>query len=204
MDARYLDHYSYLDSPVHRIHAATKLLVAAILALLSLFVPLSFLTFHIVLILFLAGIAFIARLPLLHLIRRLRWVWLLILILSLGRLLHPGGWYAVLITFFWLGETLLIVTLLLGTTRFADLLEVLARLGIPQSLVTGAALIYRFLFVLSDESHRMCRARLARTFAARDRGFARLWRLHPAFIAQLSARCRDRTRRIHSAMIARG
>ena len=204
MDSRYLDHYSYIDSPVHRLHASMKSGVAVVLLLLCLFIPIGWVTFHTLVVLFLLITALFGRVPLLGLVKRLRWIWLLILIWSLGRFVYPGGWYAALSTFIWMSESLLIVTLLFSTTRFADLLQVLTGMGVPRFLVSAVDLMYRFVFVLSDESQRMGRARLSRTLSIESPAKAWTWRLQPAAIGQLFVRCADRAQRIHSAMMARG
>lgn len=204
VNARYLDHYSYIDSPVHRLHASTKAAVAAVLLLFSLFFPLSWMTLQTLIIFFLLITALVGRVPLLRLIRHLRWVWLLILIWSLARLLYPGGWYAALSTSLWLSQSLLIVAILFSTTKFTDLLQVVSQMGVPQASVTAIDLTYRFLFALSDESQRTRRARLSRTLRPEPASKVWLWHLHPPVIAQLFVRCADRARRIHSAMAARG
>lgn len=204
MDARYLDHYSYIDSPVHRLHASTKMALAGVLLLFCLVFPLGWVTLQTLIILFLLITALIGRIPLLTLIERLGWVWLVILLWSLTRFLHPGGWYAALSTFVWLSQSLVIIALLLSTTRFMDLVQVVAQLGMPQVVVTAVDLTYRFMYVLSDESQRIRRARLSRTLRPEPTGKAGLWRLQPAVIARLFVRSADRARRIHSAMTARG
>src|SRR5512133_2750105 len=111
VDARYLDHYSYIDSPVHRLHASTKLAVAGVLLIFCLFFPLSWITLQTLIILFLLITALVGRVPLFRLIQRLRWIWLLILIWSLTRFIYPGGLYAALSTFLWLSQSLLILAI---------------------------------------------------------------------------------------------
>lgn len=200
MEARYLDHYSYIDSPVHRIHASIKVTVALVLVLLCLLLPLWW-TFHTAVILFLLVLALVSRVPLVGMVARLRWVWLVILVLSLGRVFQPAGWYHAFSTFLRASECLLIMAFLANTTRFVDLLAVMAGIGTPRVLVTTMALMYRYLFVLSDESHRMRGARMSRSFKT---GKAWTWWLQSTVIAQLFVRCADRAQRIHSAMTARG
>jgi len=205
VEARYLDHYSYIDSPVHRVHASVKVVVALVLVILCLIFPLRWTTFHALVVLLLLVTALVGRIPLLGLVKRLKWVWLVILALSLGRLLQPESdvsrWYLALGTFVAASECLLIMALLANTTRFVDLLAVIAGIGTPRVLVTTLALMYRYLFVLSDEAHRMHRARLSRSFRT-DKAWT--WWLQSTVIAQLFVRCADRAQRIHSAMTARG
>jgi cobalt/nickel transport system permease protein len=78
---------------------------------------------------------------------------------------------------------------------------VLRRLRLPKLLVTTLALMYRYLFLLTDEAQRMQRARAARTFRV-DR--ARSWRAAATMVAQLFVRSTERAERIYAAMLARG
>jgi cobalt/nickel transport system permease protein len=63
------------------------------------------------------------------------------------------------------------------------------------------ALMYRYIFVLIDETQRMRRARLSRTFEKRR---APSWRSASAVIGQLFVRSTERAERIFAAMSARG
>ncbi len=92
--------------------------------------------------------------------------------------------------------------LLLSTTRFQDVLQALSRLRVPRALVVQLAFLYRYLWVMSDESMRL---RMAR--AARDGG-AGPWRLRmgsrAGLVGVLFLRTWDRAERIYWAMAARG
>jgi len=57
------------------------------------------------------------------------------------------------------------------------------------------------MFVLLDESQRMRRARLSRTFTGRQ---ARSWRTRASVLGQLFIRSGERAERIYGAMCARG
>ena len=94
------------------------------------------------------------------------------------------------------------VILLLSTTRFQDVLQALERLRVPRAMVVQLAFLYRYLWVMSDESMRL---RMAR--AARDGG-AGPWRLRmgsrTGIVGVLFLRTYDRAERIYWAMAARG
>ena len=96
----------------------------------------------------------------------------------------------------------LATVILLGqTTTFSELLGVLRAARLPALLVTTMALMHRYLFVLGDESHRMSRARAARTFTRR-RPFA--WLAAASVVGQLFVRASERAERVYDAMCARG
>ncbi len=93
------------------------------------------------------------------------------------------------------------VVLLAGTTDFARLLEGLSRLHVPALVVVLMALMYRYLFVISDEALRMVRAR-----QSRGRPPTRRYALKvtASMIMALMARCVKRSENIARAMVARG
>lgn len=201
VEAQYLDYYSYLDSPVHRLGAHTKLAVAIGMVFLVLLIPVSWTWFHggVWGILILATIS--SRLPIGGVIKRMRWVWLAVLMLSIGRLWQPDGSYYFLSTLIKSSECLLVMVLLSNTTRFNDLLQVITALNAPHVLVTTLSLMYRYLFVLTDERNRMLRARRSRTFT---RSKWHTWQTQSNIITLLFVRCAERAGRIHAAMCSRG
>jgi len=95
----------------------------------------------------------------------------------------------------------LIAALLASTTRFADLLDALGRLGIPDLFVRLLGLTYRFLFVFTEELARMRRSLRARAFEGR-------WLGHVPVLGRmlgvLFLRAYERGERVHLAMVSRG
>jgi cobalt/nickel transport system permease protein len=93
------------------------------------------------------------------------------------------------------GATLVLV----ATTPMSDLLQALRFLRLPATLVSVVGLLYRYLFVLVDESERMQRARAAR--GGRGLGGARGG---AALLGTLFLRAHERAVGVHRAMLARG
>ena len=198
----YLDQYAHLDSPIHRIPAPTKLAMAMVLLFLSLLFPISWTWFFWGLAILLLVGAITSRVPLGFLLRRVLWIELVIVGMAASRLFgEEGGFVPFLALVVHATACAAIMLLVSSTTRFTDILSTLSALGLPSLLITTLGLMYRYLFVLSEEALRMRRARLARTFE-RNRG--RLWRSLASVIAQLFVRSAERAQRIHSAMLARG
>lgn len=197
----YLDQYAHLDSFVHRIPAPTKLAIAMVLLLLCLIIPVSWTWFFWGLGIVLLTGAIVSHVPLGFLLRRLAWLELVIVGMAASRLFGEHGFELFLSLVITATACAAVMLLVSCTTRFSDILSTLTQLGLPALLVTTLGLMYRYLFVLSDEAGRMKRARLARTFQP-DRG--RLWRSLASVIAQLFVRSAERAQRIHSAMLARG
>lgn len=97
---------------------------------------------------------------------------------------------------------ILALTALMSTTPFSLLLEGLRRLGLPSLLVTQLGFLYRYIFVLIDESMRIRRARDFRGVAHATAG--RRLAAVGGIIGSLFVRTMDRSERIHAAMCARG
>lgn len=97
--------------------------------------------------------------------------------------------------------------LLTTTTPFQDLLWALRELKIPRPLVSIIAFMYRYLFVLADETTRLLRARAARSAAGSGKsGGSIVWRAQVAggLVGNLMLRAFERSERIYDAMVARG
>jgi cobalt/nickel transport system permease protein len=99
--------------------------------------------------------------------------------------------------------------LLTATTTFPDLIHALRHLRIPQVLVAIISFMYRYLFVLVDETMRLLRARDARSAAPMARGRAGgsvAWRARVAgnMAGQLFLRSYERSDRVYNAMLSRG
>lgn len=98
--------------------------------------------------------------------------------------------------------------LLVGTTRFPDIVHALEHLRVPSILTTIIAFLYRYLFVLADEVFRLLRAREARSAAATGvrSGGSVAWRAGVAgnMAGQLFLRSYERSDRVYNAMLARG
>jgi cobalt/nickel transport system permease protein len=142
-----------------------------------------------------------ARMPLGYTIRRLLVVEFFILGLGLFSWWHPPA-RAVFISALIKSHLCVVAMLMLTwTTPFHLILQELRRLRLPAAMVTTLALMYRYLPVLQEESRRMQRARLSRTFGQR-RPLA--WHSLATIIGQLFIRSVDRAERIYLAMCARG
>ena len=99
--------------------------------------------------------------------------------------------------------------LLSATTSFPDLLVAMRAVHIPRLLVAIFAMMWRYLFVLSNEALRLMRAREARS-ASDDLhgrpGGSLMWRgkVTGGMVGSLFVRSLERGERIHAAMTARG
>jgi cobalt/nickel transport system permease protein len=197
----FLDKWSRLASPVHRLPAAWKLASALAVVLANVVVPVRFPWFFAAVALALLLVARLSRVPARFLVGRLLLLEPFVAGVAVLTLFQPHG--LAVASAVVLRSTLCLATkiLLTSTTRFSDLLLVLRRLRMPALLLTTIALMYRYLFVLIEEAERMQRARTSRTL--RTRRVAE-WRSTAALAGQLFLRSTERAERIYAAMCARG
>jgi cobalt/nickel transport system permease protein len=98
---------------------------------------------------------------------------------------------------------------LTATTQFPDLVHAMRHLRVPNVLVATVSFMYRYLFVLSDETLRLLRAREARSArypGSSHSGGSIFWRARIAgnMAGQLFLRSYERSERIYNAMLSRG
>jgi cobalt/nickel transport system permease protein len=194
-------HHGQPDSPVHRLSAALKLGVALVIIMATVLAPIQWRAWFIGVAVLLVLTAWLSQLPLFFLFRRLLVLSPFVLGVVLVNAFQPAGrdkWLAVAAKSV---LCLLTVILVSNTTPFSQILRVLKSIHVPALLITTLALMYRYLFVLMDESERMRRARASRTFT-RGRRFH--WNTLATVVGQLFVRASERAERIYDAMCARG
>lgn len=111
-----------------------------------------------------------------------------------------GGWvsFASIMVRFVL--TTMAALALVATTGMMGVCAALRRLGTPEVLVTQLLLLYRYLFVLGEETMRMARARHARSVGSRGMGMS----VYANMLGHLLLRTYARAARVYRAMLARG
>ncbi len=212
VDASRLDRHAYLDSIVHRFDPRAKVLATLVFIItvvsfdryaLSPLLP--FLTFPVV-------IALLAFIPFGLIVRRFAVALPFILFIGifnplldravmveLGGVSVSGGWvsFASILLRGLLCFTAAIV--LVGTTPVPRIAEALRALHFPRALVVQLLLLYRYLFVLTDEAGRMRRAQVLRAGTSRTS-----LRDAAGMLSVLLLRTVDRSEGIWRAMLARG
>jgi cobalt/nickel transport system permease protein len=101
-----------------------------------------------------------------------------------------------------------VAILLVSTTQFPSLIHAFEHLRVPRVLTTIVAFLYRYLFVLTDETFRLMRAREARSagLPGQKHGGRLIWRIKivGSMVGQLFLRSYERSDRIYNAMLSRG
>ena len=220
MKHSFLDHHSHTESPIHHLDARAKIIVFFTFILIGVSSPpTSFFLFGLLAIA-LIGIALFARLPLVHLLRKVLVVlpFLLIVAISIPFMKKDGvgggynlgiGSLSISRSGLWVLWNVVIksclgvfsIILLSSTTTFPQLIKGMEKLGSPKIFTMLASFMYRYSFILIDEVYRMKRARDSRSFGGRW-----LWQTEVIghMIGTLFLRSYHRGERVYLAMLSRG
>lgn len=94
-----------------------------------------------------------------------------------------------------------LLSLLISTTGFNNLLKGLESLRLPNILIQVLSFMYRYIFLIIDEMHRMYRAKEVRSIKVKGKyEFKAL----SSIIGTLFLRSYERAERVYLAMLARG
>jgi cobalt/nickel transport system permease protein len=213
----YLDKYARQDSPIHRLHARVKVLLAAgaVVSIALAAQPGLFLVAALlILICLLCGIA---RIPFGYMLTRAAIILPFCLFAALTLALYTRDssviwqWGPLTLTPTGLNRAATLILrsfcsvsfmiLLINTTPFDQVLRTLRWLRVPGLFVLLLSFFYRYLYLLWDERERMQRARDLRYFGGRWRGQLALM---GNLITALFLRSYERAERVQKAMIMRG
>lgn len=208
-----LDRLAYLDTPVHRLDPRAK--VATTLVFLvcvvsfgkyELIPMLPFLVFPVVM-------AAEGDLPFGFLLRKIAAVAPFALfvgifnplldravVAEIAGMSIPGGWVSFTSIMLRFVLTVSAALTLVATTGMGGICAALERLGLPDVLSTQLLLLYRYIFVLGEETMRMARARALRSFGRRGMGM----RVYANMLGHLLLRTYAHAQRLYQAMLARG
>jgi len=210
----FLDKYSDLNSPLHRLSATAKAIVFLGLIVFCVTTPatayLSFASYFG----FLVVCVVVSRVPPVHVLRRSLVVVPFVAMAALsipfmrgkvggaggGAGLHPG---VLLFQGVALKSYVSIVSLVIlsAITPFPALLGGFRKLGAPKIFLSLMSFTYRYLFLLVEEFERMVRARDARCYGGKW-----LWQTKVVgrMIGTYLVRSYERAERVHQAMASRG
>jgi len=211
----FIDKYSHLDSPVHRLDPRIKIIAAFAAIVIITTEPVSGRLIHFatyaVIILVITGLS---KIPARYLLKRMLILSPFILMAALfyplsqvqlrevsfhsdWRILAEAG----LSVFLKASLALLILLLLSSTEKFHRLLRAFRRLKIPAIVTTISALLYRYIFLLSDEWLKTARARDSRTPGALQ---VNRYKVFGNQVALVFYRSWERSQLIYKSMLSRG
>jgi len=121
-------------------------------------------------------------------------------IIQVGTWGVTGGWVSFASIIVRAVLTTAAALILVAVTGFPAICMALERLGMPQAFAVQLLVLYRYIFVLGEETSRAVRARELRTFGNKGRGRAS----SASLLGHLLLRTWLRAEKIHMAMLARG
>jgi len=111
-----------------------------------------------------------------------------------------AGWISFISILLKFTLTVSTALLLVATTSFPGVCHACRQLGIPSLFVSQLLFLYRYIFVLMEETLRMVRARDMRSFEGRGKGLQVFVRI----AGILFLRTVERAERVYYAMLSRG
>ena len=208
-----LDQLAYRNTFVHRIDPRIKL----ILTLLYLFTVVSFPKYEIAALLpffvYPVLLMTIGEIPFLFILKKIIWMSPFAIFIGIfNPLLDSGqatlafgfslaaGWLSFISILLKFILTVATALLLIATTSFPGICHALRQLGAPSLFVSQLLFLYRYIFVLMEETMRIVRARDMRSYGRRGTGIKVFVRL----IGILFLRTVERAERVYYAMLSRG
>lgn len=209
----FLDQLSYKDTFVHRLDPRAKLIAT----LLFLFTVISFSKYEITALLpfFLYPMILmtVGEIPFKFIFKKIIWVSPFAIFIGIFNplldsskislfhgLMISAGWlsfFSILIKF---TLTISAALLLIATTSFPGVCHGLRQLGLPSLFVSQLSFLYRYIFVLMEETMRIVRARNMRSYGERGRDMKTFVRI----VGTLFIRTVERAERVYFAMLSRG
>jgi len=212
-DIGYMDRLAAQDTPVHRLDPRAKLLTTLVFIVTVVSFGKYEISAYIPFFIYPTILMALGNLPPGYLLKKIAVVLpfaLLIgifnpildreILVRLGQFGVSGGWISFVSILIRFVLTVGSALILIACTGFNAVCMALEKLGTPRIFAIQLLFLYRYLFVLVDESARMVRARSLRTFDGRAMGV----RIFGYLLGHLLLRTLDRAQRIHLAMFCRG
>lgn len=121
------------------------------------------------------------------------------ILLQVGTIEISGGWISLASILLRFTLTVGAALLLIATTGFPAICTALERLGAPRAFAVQLLMLYRYIFVLIEETIRTIRAYTLRSFSHRRMTYTTFKQL----LGNLLLRTMDRAQRIHLSMLSR-
>lgn len=218
MHHSYIDKFAYQDSIIHRLDARCKFIAVFFFTAFVVSLPGQCLS---ILFCFAVGpfaVLVIAGIPLQFVFKHILFVCPFIVVLALTSIFYDrnpmpvnfgpfsfqitaGIMLCVNIVAKFIVSMLALIALV-STTRFSDLLLGLQKLHVPNVLILQLGFLYRYIFILIDQSHHIIRARKARTL--RRLPALQELKIGSSMVGSLFIRSLETASNVHIAMQARG
>ncbi len=209
----YLDTLSYKDTLIHRLDPRTKLLATLAFIITVVSFPKYEISGLLPFFLFPVLLFTLSEIPIKFILRKVLVVSSFAFFVGIFNPLFDrqpiyefagftisGGWISFLSIMLKFFLTITSALLLVATTSFPGVCHALQKLGMPDVFVSQLLFLYRYIFVLAEETMKVVRARDMRTFGSRGKGI----KTFVSLIGTLFLRTVERSERIYLAMLSRG
>ncbi|OGU17546.1 MAG: cobalt ECF transporter T component CbiQ [Geobacteraceae bacterium GWC2_53_11] len=213
LDLKRLDLLANGNSSIHRLDARAKVLVTLIFTICVVSNDRYELTALFPFFIFPVAMISLANLPPLFIMKKIALlcpfvvavgifnpVFDRVIILQLGSIGISGGWISFASIMARSTLTVGAAFILVASTGFTAVCQALEGLGMPKVFAVQLLFLYRYIFVLTEESGRASRARELRSCGKKGQGIHSFGSL----VGHLLLRTWQRAERIHMAMLARG
>jgi cobalt/nickel transport system permease protein len=210
----FLDKYSHLESPIHRLDPRVKILSVFLAIVIIVSEPLGELTHFLYYFVIIALLVALSRVPLKYILMRCLIVSPFILMaaafLPLSRMLLPDPQFeysgytvyrASLTILFKAYSAIILLVLLTSSEKFQRLLLGFRKLKMPRLIGVISALMYRYIFLLTDEVLKTTRARESRT---PGKLITPKIKVYGNQMAMIFIRSWERAHRVFDSMLSRG
>ncbi len=214
MKHSFLDKYGHLNSPLHRIDARIKLLSAFAFILIIVSEPRGVLFPFIYYSMVIAVLVRVSNVPGRFILSRCLIVSPFILLAAVfyplssmitgefgGLPAYQAEYRIALSIILKAFSAVIILTLLVSTDKFHNLLQGLRKLRMPRLLGIISALMYRYIFILTDEALKTRMARESRTPGKLN---INKFKVYGNQSAMIFIRSMDRSQIIYNSMLSRG
>ncbi|MCK5005141.1 MAG: hypothetical protein KAS21_08635 [Candidatus Aminicenantes bacterium] len=197
------DHFSGLDTPVHRLSPGVKIIFVILLVLILTILPGDYISFSALpLLLLLIIILIISRVPVKHVVKRTLVILPLIIpVIVLNSIFMESGLSHSLILSVRSFLSIFSLVLLVSVTRFSDIMKTLSRWHFPRIMIMILSFMYRYFFLLTGEMEKMIRAVKLRSGGTGGPG---IFKIYSQILAILFIKSYERAERVYHAMLMRG
>ncbi|MCE5251393.1 cobalt ECF transporter T component CbiQ [bacterium] len=220
MHHTHIDHIAGLSSPVHSMDPRAKLITSLLFIFMVVLTPDGYFVSFGMYACLLSVVILVSRVPVMYVLIRSLTIMPFALAVSLFvPFMTPGPvlWHITigpvdaqvtvtgLVRFASLGLRALLcffaTILLVSSTRFGDLMRAAGALGLPSKLVAVMSFMYRYLFIVIDETTHM---KLARDLRSSGRNGLSMLHAAGGIVGSLFIRSFEHADRLYQAMLLRG
>jgi len=218
MHHSHIDKFAYQDTVIHHLDSRVKFIAVGVFTVLVLSVQPTSLSILVCYAIWPFCLLVAGKVPLKFVFKHILLISPFVVVLALSCPLYDRavldtafgpfvwkigrGWMRCFVILAKFVVTMMALIALVSVTRFYSLLEALGKIGFPKILVIQLGFIYRYIFVLIDNAHRILRARAARKL--KYLGFNAELKVAASMIGSLFVRSLNSAEKIDMAMQARG